>query len=1821
MSRARLIIPGFSVISELHRGKRRAVYRARSGRDDTTVILKTYLDRVPRPQACAELQREAAIVRQVVTGGVPTVLGLELRGSRPALILQDLAGEPLSSLIAAGTLSLISRVEIARNIARILGVVHAKSIVHRDINPTNLLADSATRRTAILDFGLAETLAALELPRATSLLVGTPAYVSPEQTGRTGWDVDQRSDLYSLGVTLYELLCGRRPFESSDTLKVVHAHIALQPPPPQRFAASLPRALRGIVLKLLAKSPEGRYQSAAGLETDLARCLSELGEGRVPEFQLGTADFGDRLAVPRRLFGRVTELAALHAARERSKRGPGEILLVAGYSGIGKTSLVRELVAPVTEDGGYFVSGKFDQLVRGTPYTALRSAFAELARQLLMETDDDVRHWRERLLDVLGSNGQVVLDLLPEFGPILGPQPGVPALGPAEAQNRFQRLLKCFLGALARSERPLVVFLDDLQWVDSASSELLHAILDGPLSDGLLFVGAYRDNEVGEDHSLVKVIAAAQASGVRVTRITLPPIDETSLYAFVRETLRGNDAHAAPLAEVVQAKTGGNPFFIAQFMKSLAQQELLKPDHGQGLWRFDLPGIRRQPSTDNVIDLLAGRIGRLGPRSRSALKTAACLGNRFDEQTLAIAWNESVVATRTALREALVEGLLVGVDAGSADRAYRFLHDRVQQAAYALHPEAERPDLHLRIGRGLLAALDPSAREERVFELLDQIRPGLALVCAGAEADTVRSLALLAGRKARAAAAYVEAAEYYGVCRALLPADAWSSDYEGTFELSLCIAECQYLSAHFDAAVESLRQLDARAASPLDQARVQILRAAQFETRSNYADAVAAIRAGLASLGIAFPAREGFAAALSRDLDEVAASVGERPTSTLISLPVMDDAATKMCMRLLASAWSCTYILGDADLIAWIPTRMVLLSLRHGNTEESAYGYVAHGITLGTRRGDYRRGQEFGLLALALNQALDDLPFRGKVQELFGCFVNLWRRPLLECIESQRAAFLAGIEGGDFVYGTYGGFVETWYRLLTCDVLARLERDSAPTLEFLRSIHNHSFVAAERLILNWALALRGLTNSAVGLDAEGLTERGFLEVHREPAFFQAFFHIIKLHLFVTMREYASACASADAGEALIASLTGTIWPMLLCFYGALARAATFAGWRVRGRAEAPSAPLLARLRESAAKLAEWARNCPQNFLHAELLVRAEISRICNEGTPTEDLYVAAIEAASIRGFPGDLALAHERYGLYRLEQGQQRVASMFLLEAMRVFDGWGAAPKAEQLADELAELLGVQQSDAGSATLASPAAVLSTLRSPSQTLDFGWAMQAAGAISSEIELTKLLETLMRTLLESAGAERGCLLLESGDTALVRVRGDVARGEISVHSVSTGDSNLLPESVWRYVRRTRESVVLHDASADPAYVADPYVQSRQPRSLICIPVLYQTRLLGAVYLENNLHAGAFTRNHLYLLQTLSAHAAIALRNAELFDQVARLEERLRAENVYLQEKIRTQHDFEEIIGESPALMRVLEQVEQVAPTDSTVLILGETGTGKELLARAIHRRSLRRDGPLITVNCGAISPGLIESEFFGHEKGAFTGAIARKIGRFELAEGGTILLDEIGDLALDLQVKLLRVLQEGEIERVGGSHTIPIDVRVIAGTHQDLAAAVEQREFRADLYYRLNVFPIEIPPLRDRRDDIHLLVRHFVMKDGPRLGKRLETIPRRTLEALLAYQWPGNVRELRNVIERSIITSRGAALELGAWFTSAPSDAHQAADASEERTLDEVQRDHILRILERCGWVVSGPKGAALRLGLKPTTLEARMRKLGVQRPR
>ena len=1822
--------PGYSLAAEIHRGRKRAVYRAVRDRDGACVILKTLLDDYPSPIETATLRREYELLRGLDIRGVAAALGLESHRDRVALVLEDAGGESLKTLVAQGPLDLARFFAIALPLAATIARIHERGVIHKDINPSNVLVNLAEGEVRVIDFSISSRLAAehrrhLQHPH---LLEGTIAYMSPEQTGRMNRGVDYRSDLYSFGATCYEMLTGRRPFESHDPLEVIHGHVAQAPVPPHGRDPRIPRQLSDLVLRLLAKTAEERYQSAEGVEADLRRCRDEWHEtGRITLFALGQADVRGRFVLPQRLYGREQEVARLSEAFERVAEGGSELVLVSGYSGIGKTSLIQEIHRSLPRRRAQIITGKCDQLARDRPYAALAQAFQGLIRHLLAGTDAEVDAWRERVQSAVGASGQVVVDVVPELAHLIGPQPPVVPLDPTEAQNRFNRVFLDFVGAIARPAHPLVLFLDDLQWADAATLTLLPRFLTRPELRGMLVIGAYRSNEVHPTHPLMQVADSLRSSGARVTDLILPPLGADHLRALVSDALAAPAPITEELSAVVLEKTAGNPFFVIQFLAALHQDGQLAFDRSGRAWRVDLDAIRGLRMTDNVLDLMADRIRRLGEPTRRVLRLAACIGNRFDLGTLAIVAEAEPAAVAADLWPAVEQGLVVSeeqsyglapdpADSGSPElRRYRFLHDRVQQAAYALIPDAAKPQAHLALGRLLLARGDAAGGAEWLFDVVDHLNTGAGLMADGAERLGLAELNLRAGRRAKASAAFPSAYGYFAAGAGVLPVEPWGRQHALAFALLLELAQAEYLTGRLEEAERSYEVLVQQAATPLESSDAYLLMMNQYETTARYYDAIRAGMAALRLLGFALPETESEQrAALAADIAAIRAALADRPVAALLDLPRLENPAVRASLKLLMILWSPAYISGQNRLSDLVGARMVRLSLEHGNAEESAYGYVAFAMTVGWVFGDYAQGYEFGRLAIALNERLADLRLRGRVHHRFAALVNFWRQPFATCIPHAQEAVRAGLESGDLMIAAYGQFQQSWWGMhIDPDLSGFLERYE-PTVDFLGRMHAHAYREVQKMILQWARALQGRTAAPTSLSGDGFDESVYLGTYGSKGIFGSWYVTLKLELLQTFGPLDEARAAAREWEPVAEVFTSTPWPAMFAFRHAL----ILCDW-IPGASTLEREPALAKADELAGRLRVWAENSPDNFEHLYHLVAAGLARVRGQGSSAFEHFEAALAAAQRQPSPRYRALANERYGEFWLARQQPDVGAAFLREAHFGYGQWGAHAKVADLELRHGTLLTGRPADTAGAL-----ATTATTQTAATALDLHTVIKVSQAIASEMDLELLLGRLMRMAIEHAGAERGHLVLEYEGAPAVHVTGTTAGVHVQAeHGTPLPEATGIAIMLVNLVRRTGETVVLADAAVEGPFVEDPYIRRERPRSIVCTPLMNQARLTGVLYLENNLATGVFTADRAHVLQMIAAQAAIAVENARLFAEIARLKDRLQAENVYLAEEIKTQQGFEEMVGHAAALQRALARVEQVAPTDSTVLITGETGTGKELVARAIHTHSRRRERPLVSVNCGAISPGLVESELFGHEKGAFTGALSRKIGRFELADGGTIFLDEIGDLPLDLQVKLLRVLQEGEIERVGGVKPIRVDVRVVAATHRDIRAAVEEGRFRADLYYRLNVFPIHMPALRERREDIPALARHFVLKYAARFGKTIETIPAETMAALSAYDWPGNIRELGNVIERSVIVSRAGTLELGDWIVPQASGTPAVAETATApggRTLEQLERARILEALDLTKWRVSGPKGAAVRLGLKPTTLESRMKRLGIVRP-
>ena len=1490
-----MIIPGYTILEDVYRGRRRVLLRAHRERDGARVLLRTFVDAFPSAQDVAALRREAELLGMLARSGLgtsPTVVSLS---DRPALVLDDPGGVTLKELIAGRGLEAGAFLRLAVGLAELAAALHGHGTVHLALTPSAFLVDPAgVRSPTLIACHLATRVGAgIEAPAGDDLDDGL-AYVSPEQTGRTSRSVDVRSDLYTLGVTFYEMLTGRVPFEAGDSLEMVHSHLARRPPSPRTLVPDLPQPLGAMVLRLLAKSPDQRYPSAAALRADLADCLAEWERtGTLETVRAGEAGPRDRLEIPGRLYGRDEEVARLRAALDRASAGAVELVMVSGYAGIGKTALIRELADPATRPDGYLASGKFDQIVR-VPYGAFIQAFRSLLQQLLGEDEARLTEWRTRLADSLGAGAAVLAEVVPEIEVLLGPQPTPPQLGPSEARNRFRLAVQHFVRTLSWVRHPLVLFLDDLQWADSATLDLLEPLLTGADVGHLLVVGAYRDNEVDAAHPLTRTLADLETAGIRLRRIQLGPLTLGDLGHLLTDTLEDASAAQLPLARLLLEKTGGNPFFVVQFLYALHRSGLVTFDYERRAWSFDLDTIARAGMTDNVIELMAAKIQRLSPKARNALTLGACIGNRFDLPTLAIVSRQSAEDAAADLAEAVAEGLLLPLAGPDAAPAYEFLHDRVQQGAYTVIPDDRKHLVHLAVGRLLREQWLPSAGEERLFDVVHHLNLGRRIIEEPAERLALAGLDLQAARRAKASTAYQAARGYLQAARDLLPPDAWSTEYDLALAIHLEAAECEYVTGDDDEAGRLVDVLLAQARTRLDRARVHRLRIVRYESLTRYADALAVGREALALFDLSFPDDpDAKADAVETAIEAIQRALGGRSIASLLDLPTLADPEIKALMTLLAALHTPCYLAGDKALTLLNTATMVRLSLLHGNTEESALAYVLYAMYLGPIRGDYSTAYDYGQLALHLHDRLPDPGLHARVLMNFSWAVSIWRRPFAESFTYTREAVRLANETGQFPDAGYALFNECYLGLLSGAELETVAPACDANVLYLRRVKMEGFVDGPAVIRQWALALQGRTRHPTSLDAGDFDEAAFLRVHRGESLFEMFYHAAKLALLCTFGEYEDAVALAEVAEGPIRQYTGTIWDALRVFHHALALCARYDAWTGADRDRVD-----ATLDAAVERLARWAGHAPDNFAAHHLIVTAELARV--RGRPAEAIehYEAALAAARHQVCPRERALASELFGRFWLARGQPRIAAAYLGEARAAYLEWGAAAKAAALDAAYRDLLG----QAGPLRERQPPGGGGLRAGPGQR-DEGRAghrrRDRARGPAADAAPARAGERGRRAGRPAARARR------RGVGPCVRHRGVDRRDAVGRRSASPTFPGCR-SGVVNYARRSGNASSWRTRRPTRATPAIPTSRRNAPARSLCAPVLNQGRLVGTLYAENNLTPGTFTPERLEVTRILASHAAIAITNAELFAEVAQLRDRLQAENVYLREEVKEHH---------------------------------------------------------------------------------------------------------------------------------------------------------------------------------------------------------------------------------------------------------------------------------------------------------------------------
>lgn len=1857
-----------------------------------------------------------------------------------ALLMEDPGGELLAPQLGRPW-ELTRFLRIAIGIASSLMRLHEQGFVHKDIKPANILVNRETGKVWLMGFGVTSRLSReRNAPGPSPAIVGTLPYMAPEQTGCMNRSIDSRSDLYAFGITLYEILTGVLPFVASTPMEWIHCHIARDPMPVSERVEDIPAVVSSIISKLMSKNAEDRYQTAAGAEADLRRCLREWeSRGHIKAFSLGTFDVSDRLLIPEKLYGRSREIRVLVEAFQRvSVSGTMELVLVSGYSGTGKSSLVNELQRSIVPSRGLFALGKFDQYKEDIPYASLAQAFRNLIAMILSQNDTELIRWRVALQEAVGISGQLIVNLIPEVGLVIGKQPSLSEVSPNDLQKRFQKVFRRFLGVFARPEHPLVLFLDDLQWLDTATLELLEYLLvESPVRHTLL-VGAYRSNEIVPSHPLVRAQTEIHHAEVIVNEILLKPLKLDDVARLVSDTLHSEPNMASPLSALVYEKTGGNPFFVSQFLSSLVEERLITFDYEAMNWIWDLERLRAKGYTDNLAEFMLDKLNYLPVVTRELVKKLACLGNSAETAILSMIQETSEDEIHSVLWDAVKAGIIY-----RSGEAYSFLHDRIQEAAYALIPIDERAETHLRIGRLLAGRISQDGRENRIFEIVNQFNRGLPLIKSIEDREQVAELNLMAGSRAKTAAAYMSASTYLATGRELLGANCWERRYSLVFALEFNGAECEFLTGRLAAAEQRLSVLSNRAITSGDKSAVACLFVALYTTLDRYDRAI--------DVGLEYLRQTGMELLpnptdqeVQTEYDRMWQLLGNREIDELLDLPLMSESTWRVLMDVLV-AITPPALFTDENLQHLLILRMANLSLEHGNCDGSCYAYVCLNIVLAHRFGNYQAGLRFGLLGVDLveRRALDR--FKARVYMCFGTLVLPWTKQASSGEEWIRRSFETANGMGDLTFAAYSKKNLITNLFVSGAILSEVQREAESGLAFARSAQFGLVVDCVIGQLALIRFLRGLTSDFVPIVDDG-SDEGQLEKHLKEkshlSFAASCYWIYKLQASVFAGDYRTAVNSAMKAQELLWATKSFLETAEYHFYGALARAGACDTVSDDQRREHIDA-----LYDHYKQIVVWKDHCEEHFASWAILVAAEMARVEGRALDAEHLYDEAVGLARKNGVIQTEAIANESAARFYAARGLEAISRLYLHNAKDCYLRWGADGKVQQLERLYPNLW------KDPAVFAHGSVIDASLAH----LDISTVVKVSQAVSSEIVLEKLIQTLIAIAVERAGAQRGLLILPQGKELRIEVEATTIGESITVRAVEQPPTPWdLPESILNYVVRTQESLILDDAQLPNIFSFDHYIAQKRARSILCLPLVRRATVVGALYLENAEAAYVFTSDRVEVLKLLASQAAISMENARLYanlhesegslrlaidtipaivwsnsadgsvdfinkrwqeytglpvderlgkgwttpihpedaeamiaawrvsfktgtpfahearirradgeyrhflnralplrdvagqivkwygsaidiedlkhaekdlqiayEEIQELKDTLYRENVILKEEIERSSMFKEIVGTSSGLNSVLSRVSKVAPTDSTVLITGETGTGKELIARAIHDASPRSRRSFVSVNCAAIPQSLIASELFGHEKGAFTGAQQRRLGRFELADGGTIFLDEVGELSMETQVALLRVLQEREFERIGGNRLISVDVRVITATNRDLEEAVKDGMFRSDLFYRLSVFPIELPPLRERKEDIPMLVEYFIDRFARKTGKRVWRIKKKTLDQLQAYSWPGNIRELQNVIERSLIISETEDLTVDEKWLHArhePSqDVHNQVNGTLPATLQE--KEIIEAALAEAKGRVSGPLGAATRLKMPASTLDYKIRILGINKHR
>ncbi len=1477
-------VPGYTHLVKIFESPRSSVFKAVRESDHKRVILKILQEEFLERHEIARYKNQYRIVTESGLSCAPLALAYEKHQNAPMLVFEDTGGISLEEVLRAGGVSILEGLDIAQKLAKCLVEIHSKNIIHKDLNPTNVLYNRETGDVKIIDFGISTKLLREQAELSSSgVTEGSLPYMSPEQTGRMNRFIDYRSDFYSLGVTLYQIFTGRLPFESDDPLQLIHFHIAKRPIPPRHFNHQIPEVLTDLILKLLSKNCEDRYQSAWGVMVDLQKIFKSLREQKVVDkFPLGLQDVPDRFHIPEILYGRQKELDQLVKGFESVCEGGREVFFVAGYSGVGKSSLIRELQKPVSQHNGHFIAGKFDQFRRSTPYSAFVDAFRELVRQLLGEPESSLVEWRQKIMKALGPNGQIIIDVLPEVELVIGPQSPVQPLGPNEADNRFKLVFKNFVKVFCEHEHPLVLHLDDLQWIDTGSLKLIDLMMQDRRLQYFYFIGSYRDNEVSSTHPLAMYMQELEANEVPFGKLQLHSLGGREVSQLIADALYTSVERVEPLATLVLEKTGGNPFFTDEFLRSLYTDQLLYFNPEKGTWEWDLKRIRSANMTDNVVDLMSTRIQKLSQPTRDLVQLASCIGQTFDLVTLAQVAGQTMQNTAGLLRETMSQGLIVPIGDGyrlveleipienqELRIEYKFTHDRIQQAAYDLIDESSRKLVRYKVGRSLLDLHKGARRDDYIFAIVNHLNGSLELIRTDAERIELIQLNLYAAKKAKISAAYQTALEYLQAAATQEKSEDWSNYHTLMLDLYKEMAELAFLAKAYEAMYEAIDVVLARGRNLIEKIPAYETKVHAAVARNDMQEAIALGKKILAELGVHIPQNPSWV--------RIAASflythwlVRRRTQDDLLNLPEMKDPLHLAQMHFLyAMAQAIFYFFPrQVPLISGI---LIRTSLKYGNTSTSALAYTTYGMLMAAMLGDVKTGYKFGELGIKLYEKLNAKDIESATLVCFNMFIRPWKDHIRSTLKPLLHAHQAGLDAGDFEFAAHGVAGYCLRSFLVGNELRPLAEEMTKFAVVTEQLGQR---ADEEQLRMYHEAIQNLIDTKSPaphiLKGDTFDEERMLPIyehnHDASGLFNTYF--LKCVLAYTFDNPEESVAAARKAAPLFKVVMGTVTGAVFYYYYSLA---LIRRWNTMSATERKEATSI--IKQTFARYKKWSRMAPMNFQHKHALLRAEWLALRGKAYDAQLAYDEAIALSKSNQYLQDEALANELAAKFHLTQGRHTAAYAYMKRARYNYERWGAMAKARLLEEKYPQMLSGHM---GERALTGSLATMS-----SSTIDITTLKRALLAIAEENVHSRMLEKIISSAIEFAGAQKGALLLRKDGEFFIEAESSVDQEAPKIlQSVAVDHSHNISRAVINYVRRARKGIVIDNASIAqdvlPGLHREPYIQKNKVWSILCIPITVgigaDSEIVGLLYLENNRANSTFTAERIETLEIICLAAA-------------------------------------------------------------------------------------------------------------------------------------------------------------------------------------------------------------------------------------------------------------------------------------------------------------------------------------------------------------